>query len=84
MSGGYQDVGEGIESGHLSVGAQGQTGGEIDDAAAFDFVERHDDYHDSFSAKGHGEFDRVVEFHGMENFEAIIGIACAYQRDAHH
>ena len=78
MSGGYEDVGEWVEPGHLGVGAQSQAGGEIDDAAAFNFVERHDHYNDSFSAKSHGKFDGVVEFHGMENFEAIIGIACAY------
>lgn len=83
MSCRYEDVSERVESGHLSASSQGQTGGEIDDATPFDFVERHDDYNDPFGAKGHGEFDRVVEFHGKENFEAVIGIACAYQRDAH-
>jgi hypothetical protein len=80
---GYEDAGEGVESSHLGVGSKGQAGGEVDDAPSFGFVERHNHHNRSLGPKGHGKFDGVVEFRGVKHFEAIIGIACSYQRDRH-
>lgn len=83
MSGGHENVGKGVESLHLGVGPEGESGGKVDDSPALGFVEGRYHYDDSLSAEGHGKFNSVVEHDGMKNFEAIVGIACPNQGDRH-
>lgn len=83
MSGGHENVGNGVESLHLGVGPESQSGGKVDDPSALDFVEGRYHYDDSFCTESHGKFNGVVEHHGMKYSEAIIRIAYSNQGDRH-